>query len=289
MPLPTIARWPCSCLRLVRELDHPWGLRAARVHAQDAAAAHLLEISLVEDLDREPALTCHFLGDFGHALGRQFHGGRIGEITRQHRCRGHRLSQLRAGRFGFLSFGGRHQRELLKRGIALLALALLVAVARQQHALGDGLRCGRRRDAAGDVREPGRQVRLPGRSPGKCCGRVTQFGHIEAGIADADRNDDGLTILGNHQGLALLALEARGRERVAIQADLSRYRSLRSDGDTDGRGVRWHRAGNGDLVLEDSVSDGAGLMPARWWDFFAMAFLLVVSGSRSKSARSGCM
>jgi hypothetical protein len=25
-------------------------------------------------------------------------------------------------------------------------------------------------------------------------------------------------------------------------------------------------------AFDDSVSDGAGLMPARWWDFFAIAF-----------------
>ena len=244
--VPTLA---LGAFRLVGELDHARRFRAAGVHAENATAAQFLEITLVEDLDREPARARHFLGDFGHALGRQLHGRRIGEVARKHRRRGHRLTELRAGRLGLLPFGRRHQRERFKRRIALLALALLVAVARQQHAFGDGLRRGRRRDAAGDVGEPGGQMRLPGRGPGECRGRVTQSGDIEAGIADAYRNDNGLSVLWNDQGLALLALEARGRERVAIQPDLSRYCSLRSDGDSDSRGARRHRACNADRGL----------------------------------------
>ncbi len=92
-------------------------------------------------------------------------------------------------------------------------------------------------------------MRLPGCGAREGGGRITQLGDIEAGIADAYRNHDRLSFLWNHQGLALLALEARGCERVAIEPDLSRYRSLRSDGDTDRGGARWHSAGNADLGL----------------------------------------
>ena len=126
-------------------------------------------------------------------VGGQFLGRRVGQVAREHRGRGHRLAGLRARCFRFRALGGRHQRELLEGYAGLLALQLLVAVAREQHAFGDGLRGRRRRDTAGDIGEAGRQMRLPGCGARERGGRITQLGDIEAGIADADRNDDRLS------------------------------------------------------------------------------------------------
>ena len=170
MPLPTRPEVPGDvAVRGVGEHDQPGLLRAAGVDAEDAAAAHLDELGLVEGLHLEAVLGTQLRGDLRDVGGRQVTGRGVGEVTGHHRRADGDLRDSDTGRHRCRVRAGDPQLQEVEGHLLGLGLQHRVAVARQQCALGQHL-AG---DACVDARGRARRCRS-GRPSSPWRGRRTQ-------------------------------------------------------------------------------------------------------------------
>ena len=218
-------------------------------------------IPLVEDLDREPARARHFSRRFRPCASPAAPWPARRRGRTQHRRRGHRLTSFApAARPSAVRPSSTSVSA--SRRIALLALRSRSGDAGQQHAFGDGL-------AAAAARRHWRRLRArspdatAGTRPGECRGRVTQSGDIEAGISDAYRNDNGLSVLGMTRVWPCLPSKPAA-------ASASRSSPIcRGTAPFDPTATPTAVALDGTerttltVTFEDSVSDGTGSIPAR--------------------------
>jgi len=125
--------------RRVREAHHARRLGAAPVDADDAAAAHGLELIAVEHVDDEPALGRDGDRDVGHLAGVEVCRRRVGQVACERRGCGRRRTAFDAECGTFRAGLTDHDDELGERAGGGFALDARVPVGGQQRPLHHGL------------------------------------------------------------------------------------------------------------------------------------------------------
>ena len=203
----------------IGQLDHPRRLGAAGVDAEEAADAHLDEGVLVEDLDLEAELGAELRGDLPHPRRAEVVVRRVRQVARQHRGRGEGLAAPGPGACGGDRVVGDDEGQAADALPAGTAAERVVAIARQEDALHDGLGRDLDRHVAQPVELDGELV-VTGRGPREGGGGVTDRGRVESGgITHAARDVQNAIVGRDDKGRADLRIESPTLQPPAVGSE----------------------------------------------------------------------
>ena len=265
IPLPTSVRWPVRIPPCgpVGQLDHARRLDAARVDAEQAAAAELEQRVLVEHLDLEPALGAEAHGDVGHGLGGEVGRRAVGEVAGEGAGAGEHLTALGARRRGRRP--GRRRRRASRAPVPVRSAWSGARRRSTERGARPRWRPARRALARGPRpaarRVPDGRALLP---RGERAGRVAQAVGVHrcerAGAHHHQRRAAGLR---QHEGLSRLAVEPGGSQCLTVVADLARHGTIRADQHPDRVDLGRHGRGHLDHHRRDRRHRWCRIEPLR--------------------------
>ena len=220
----------------IAQLDQPRLVGAAQVDAEDAAAAHLDQLGLAEDLDLETGGRPELLGDLGHPGRGQRRRRAVGQVATDGGGPRDRLAQGHPGADLVGHRVGHHEREG-GQGRLVASGADEVAPPRQQHTLDDHLR----EEGGGEVQAFGqldRQAQVLGYGAREVGRQVAHQGGVDCPVPPDSQSDQRSAVLaGQRQGLAGGAGEAEDGQPRGVDTEVGRRLPVLDHGHRQGRGI----------------------------------------------------
>ncbi len=208
---------------------------AAQVDAEDAAAAHLDQLGLAEDLDLETSGRPELLGYLGHPGRSQRRRRAVRQVATDGRGPRDRLAQGHTGADLVGNRVGHHERER-GQGRLVSPCADEVAPPRQQHTLDDHLReqGGGEGEAFGQL---DRQAQVLGHRAREVGREVTHQGGVDSRVPPHSQRDQRSAVLaGQRQGLPGGAGEAEHGQPCGVDTEVGRGWAALEHGHRQGSG-----------------------------------------------------